>query len=258
MSLSEIQILTIAAAHSERGGPRRAANSPSAWRIGYRRRRWPPIVRRSSVSAALRSMCVGVVRATIHSIQEGNLVTSKVWTIRVPAPARSRLIRQSVLSGNRRGDGAPRDLVHHPYQMLAQRAALPAMRIRLGGHGRARSEEIAAQRSVHDPHHPRVHSLGDGRHLSLPSTAAGKKIEQGSIYHKLVLPIFLGALLVAPCSSPLRQPTQQVTPGPPLRPLHLGELADDQREHPVEPLGPCGRVYPGIGHLGQHVEPSQS
>ena len=58
------------------------------------------IRRRSSVSAALRSMCRGMTRATIHSHQRGHLVTSKIWTIWVPAPAGSRVMRQSLLSTN--------------------------------------------------------------------------------------------------------------------------------------------------------------
>ena len=56
------------------------------------------IRRRSSVSAALRSMCRGTTRATIHSHQRGHLVTAKVWTIWVLAPAGSRVMRQSLLS----------------------------------------------------------------------------------------------------------------------------------------------------------------
>ena len=58
------------------------------------------IRRRSSVSAAPRSMCLGMNRVTIHSHQRGHLVTSKVWTIWVPAPAGSRVTRQSLLSTN--------------------------------------------------------------------------------------------------------------------------------------------------------------
>ena len=42
----------------------------------------------------------GMARATIHSHQRGHLVTSKIWTIWVPAPAGSRVMRQSLLSTN--------------------------------------------------------------------------------------------------------------------------------------------------------------
>ena len=55
---------------------------------------------RSSVSAALRSMCRGLTRATIHSHQRGHLVTWKVCTMWVPVPAGSRVMRQSLLSTN--------------------------------------------------------------------------------------------------------------------------------------------------------------
>lgn len=69
-----------------------------------------PIRRRSSVSAALRSMCRGFTRATVHSHQRGHFVTWKVCTILVSAPTGSRLTPIGAVNEQPCGDGAPRQL----------------------------------------------------------------------------------------------------------------------------------------------------